>query len=185
MRLIVGLGNPGLRYRYTRHNVGFRCVDLMARRWGIPLSDRRARAVMGQGHHAGQDIVLAKPRTFMNNSSEGVAYLLTRFVAHPSDLVIIHDDLNLPLAKLRIRPDGSEGGHGGIRSIIDTLRTQAFPRVRVGIGHPPLGQDQVSYVLDRFTEVELPLITQAVETVVQVVDCLLEETIDAAMNRFN
>ena len=185
MHLIVGLGNPGLGYRSTRHNVGFRCVDLMARKWGVRLSDRRARAVLGQGHHAGQDVVLAKPRTFMNNSGEGVVSLLTRFAAQPSDLVIIADDMNLPVGKLRVRPGGSDGGHKGIRSIIDALGTEAFPRVRVGIGRPSSGRDQVSYVLGRTTEAEDPLIAQAVKWVVQAVDCLLTENIDVAMDRFN
>ena len=97
MCLIVGLGNPGPRYRSSRHNIGFRCLDLMAREWDIRLSDRRAKVVLGRGRRAGQEIVLAKPRTFMNNSGEGVAYLLTRFSAHPSELVVIYDDMELPL----------------------------------------------------------------------------------------
>jgi PTH1 family peptidyl-tRNA hydrolase len=185
MQLIVGLGNPGLQYRHSRHNIGFRCIELMAKRWGIPLSDRRAKAVIGQGHHAGHEIVLAKPRTFMNNSGEGIAYLLTRFGSHPSDLVIIHDDLDIPLSKLRIRPDGSDGGHRGVRSIINNLGTQAFPRIRVGISRPLMGQDQISYVLDRCTDEEMRVTTESIEMVVQAVDCILHETIDAAMNRFN
>ena len=185
MRLIVGLGNPGLGYRHSRHNAGFQCVELMARMWSIPLRDRRAKAVLGQGQRGGQDVVLAKPRTFMNHSGEGVAYLLTRFAARPSDLVVIYDDMSLPLGKLRVRPFGSDGGHNGIRSIIASLGTQAFPRIRVGIGQPPLGQDQVAYVLGRFTEAESTLISQAATLAVEVVDCLLEENIDEAMNRFN
>ena len=185
MRLIVGLGNPSLHYRHTRHNTGFRCVDLMARKWCIPLRDRRAKAVLGQGQRGGQDVVLAKPRTFMNHSGDGVAYLLTRFGAGPSDLVVIYDDMSLPLGKLRVRPTGSDGGHNGIRSIIATLGTQAFPRVRVGIGPLPLGQDPVAYVLGQFTGSESTLLSQTANLVVEAVDCLLEETIDAAMNRFN
>jgi len=153
--------------------------------WGISLSDRRAKAVLGQGQRGGQDVVLAKPRTFMNHSGEGVAYLLNRFAARPSDLVVIYDDMSLPLGKLRIRPIGSDGGHNGIRSIIATLGTQAFPRIRVGIGQPPLAQDQVAYVLGRFNEAESTLISQAATLVADVVACLLEENIDAAMNRFN
>lgn len=201
MRLIVGLGNPGPRYRYSRHNVGFQCVDLLARKWGIRLSERRAKAILGQGQRLGQDIVLAKPRTFMNNSGEGVAYLLTRFAARPSDLVIIYDDMALPVGKLRVRPGGSAAGHNGVQSIITTLKTQTFPRIRVGIGQPPLQQgfdqaqprdqgrlleqDQVAHVLGQFSAAEAPLISEAVKRVAEVVDCLLEESIDAAMNRFN
>ena len=185
MRIIIGLGNPGDRYRCTRHNIGFRCVDLMARQWDLPLSERRAKAVLGVGRHLEQDIVLAKPRTFMNNSGEGVAYLLTRFTAQPSDLITIYDDVALPLGKLRIRPAGSDGGHNGIRSIIAALKTQAFPRVRVGIGPPALDWDQVSHLLTRFTQEEAPVINQAVTRVLEAVDCLLAEDIQIAMNRFN
>ncbi len=185
MCLIVGLGNPGPRYRCSRHNIGFRCVDLMAREWSILLSERRAKAVLGQGRRAGREIVLAKPRTFMNNSGEGVAYLLTRFSANPSELIVIYDDMELPLGRLRIRPSGSDGGHNGVRSIIDTLQTQAFPRIRVGIGPPAPPDDSVSHVLGHFDEDETPAIAEAVKTVLAAADCLLEQDIDSAMNRFN
>ena len=185
IRLIVGLGNPGARYADTRHNLGFRCVDSMARQWGIPARDRRAKAVMGRGHHAGQDIVLAKPRTFMNNSGEGIAYLLTRFGAQPENLVIIYDDMELPLGQLRLRLSGSDGGHKGMRSIIDSLKTINFPRLRVGIGHPPEGIDVIEYVLSGFLVDESKVMDQAVKNVVAAADCLLEESIDVAMNRFN
>lgn len=185
MRIIVGLGNPGDKFRCTRHNIGFRCIDLMARQWGLLLSERRAKAVLGAGRHLEQDIVLAKPRTFMNNSGEGVAYLLTRFAAQPADLIVIYDEMALPLGKLRIRPAGSDAGHNGIRSIIMVLRTQAFPRIRVGIGPPALDRGQVSHVLTRFTPEETPIVDQAVDRVLAAVDCLLAEDIQVAMNRFN
>ena len=185
MRLIVGLGNPGTRYRSTRHNLGFRCLDRMALKWEIHSSDRRAKAVLGRGRHAGQEVVLAKPRTFMNNSGEGVVYLLARFGAQPSDLLIVYDDMELPLGRLRIRTSGSDGGHQGIRSIIAALKTQDFPRLRVGIGQPPPGHDPISHVLGRFSEEESTVIAKAVKKVVAAVDCLLEENIDVAMNRFN
>ena len=185
IRLIVGLGNPGARYAGTRHNLGFRCVDSMARRWGIPASDRRAKAVLGRGHHAGQEIVLAKPRTFMNNSGEGIVYLLTRFGAQPEDLVIIYDDMELPVGHLRLRLSGSDGGHKGMRSIIASLKTTNFPRLRVGIGHPPEGMDVVEYVLSRFLDDESTVMDRAVNNVVAAADCLLEESMAVAMNRFN
>ena len=185
MRLIVGLGNPGDRYQHTRHNVGFRCIDLMAREWGISLSERRAKAVLGRGNHLGQDVVLAKPRTFMNNSGEGVAYLLTRFGAKPDDLVVVYDEMDLPLGRMRLRPNGSPAGHNGIRSIIGELGTPNFARIRVGIGHPDLRGAQVSHVLNRFSEKEAPEIARVVKQVAEAVDCLLEESITVAMNRFN
>jgi PTH1 family peptidyl-tRNA hydrolase len=160
-------------------------MDLMSHQWGLPLSERRAKAVLRAGCHLEQDIVLAKPRTFMNNSGEGVTYLLTRFAAQPKDLIIIYDEMALPLGKLRIRPSGSDAGHNGISSIIAALGTQSFPRIRVGIGPPALGRGQVSHALTRFTEEEAPIIAQAVSRAVEAVDCLLTENIHVAMNRFN
>ena len=185
MRIIVGLGNPGPQYRCSRHNIGFRCVDLMSSRWGIALSERRPQAVLGRGIQLGQGIVLAKPRTYVNNSGEAVAYLLTRFPARPADLIVIHDEMDLPPGKLRIRPSGSAAGHNGIRSIIAALGTQDFPRIRVGIGRPPVDRDQIAHVLTRFTPDESPLIAEAVNNVFDAVECLLQEDISVAMNRYN
>ena len=185
MHIIVGLGNPGPRYRCTKHNVGFRCIDLLARRWGIRLSERRAKAVLGRGRHLEEDIVLAKPRTFMNNSGEGVRYLLDRFGVRTTELVIVYDDIHLPVGRLRMRARGSDGGHNGIRSIIAALKTQDFPRVRVGIGQPATAEEQVSHVLGRFGEDEAPLVAGSVKRVAQALDCLLEENIDVAMNYYN
>ena len=185
MRLIVGLGNPGVRYRSSRHNVGFRCLDSLATRWDIPTKDRRSKAVVGQGYHSGQEVVLAKPRTFMNNSGEGITYLLTRFRALPEDLVIIYDEMELPLGRLRIRAKGSGGGHNGMKSIIAALGTQDFPRIRVGIGPPPEGESSVPHVLGPFSGEEEAVVSRAVDRVLAAVERILEEGIDAAMSQFN
>ena len=185
MRIIVGLGNPGGRYAGTRHNIGFRCVDAIAQAWGIPISQRRAKAVLGIGRHLDQDVVLAKPRTFMNNSGEGVGYLLTRFSAQPSDLLVVYDEMALPLGRLRVRAAGSDAGHNGIRSIIDALNTQDFPRMRIGIGRPEQVGGNISHVLDRFSPEEEKVIAQMVEQVILAGECLLEENLDRVMNRFN
>ena len=185
MRLIVGLGNPGVRYRSSRHNVGFRCLDLLAKRWDIPTKDRRAKAVLGQGYHSGREVVLAKPRTFMNNSGEGITYLLTRFRAGPEDLVVIYDEMELPLGRLRIRSQGSDGGHNGMRSIIAALGTQDFPRIRVGIGPPAEGGGSVPHVLGPFSSEEEVVVSGAVDRVAAAVECIMEESIDAAMSQFN
>ena len=185
MLLVVGLGNPGLRYRDTRHNVGFRCVDAMSKKWGIPVKDRRSKAVLGTGRLAGREVVLAKPRTFMNNSGDAVSYLLTRFASKAEDLVIVYDEMELPLGRLRIRAAGSDGGHNGMRSIITSVKTEAFPRIRLGIGPTSDVQNFVPYVLGRFSKDEAGAVSQAVDNVVAAVECMLEENIDAAMNRFN
>ena len=185
MKVIVGLGNPGDRYRSTRHNVGFQCIDLLARRWGIDLKERRAKAILGRGRHLERDLVLAKPRTYMNLSGEAVNYLVARFGVKPADIVVIYDEMDLPVGKIRIRPGGSPAGHNGIRSIIGELHTQDFPRVRVGIGQPGAQGEQVSHVLNRFSDEEAPVISEVIQRVAEALDCLLEENITVAMNRFN
>ena len=185
MLLIVGLGNPGTRYRDTRHNAGFQCVDTLAHRWDIPVKERRPKTVLGVGRYGGHEVVLAKPRTFMNNSGEAIAYLLARFGGGPQSLVVIYDDMELAVGRLRIRPSGSDGGHNGMKAIISTLHTIQFARIRLGIGPPPEGQSSVRYVLGRFSPEEADLIAPAVDRVAEAVECLLEENIDVAMNRFN
>jgi PTH1 family peptidyl-tRNA hydrolase len=164
--------------------VGFRVVDLISREWGIRLGERRAKAVLGEGYHGGQQVILAKPRTFMNNSGEGVAYLLTRFGAKPGNLLVVYDEMALPTGKLRLRPEGSDAGHNGMRSIIQSVGTTAFPRLRVGIG-PPQGPDSVSHVLGRFSDEEKETIDEAVRQAVAATACMAEEDIDTAMSRFN
>ena len=185
MTLVVGLGNPGGRFAHSRHNVGFRCVDHMARKWGIKLVERRSKVVMGRGMVDEFPVVLAKPRTYMNNSGEGIAYLLSRFSASPQELLVVYDDMDLPLGVIRIRPGGSAAGHNGISSIIAVLSSQEFPRVRVGIGKSPEGLDAMDYVLGSFLPEERPAMDEAVAQVAQAVPCLLEEGMQAAMNRFN
>ena len=185
MRLIVGLGNPGTRYRLTRHNVGFQCVDALSHCWNIPVNQRRPKVVLGLGSRAGEEIVLAKPRTFMNLSGDGVEYLLTRFAARLEDLIVVYDDMMLPLGRIRIRGSGGDGGHKGMQSIIEKLNNKDFSRVWLGIGAPPPEEDPVDYVLGRFSEVESPLVATAVKSVPLALDCLLEEGLEAAMNRFN
>jgi len=185
MLLVVGLGNPGARYTSTRHNVGFRFIDLLARKGEIRLNDRRAKAVLGQGRIAGHEVVLAKPRTFMNNSGEGVEYLLARFRGRPSELLVVYDEMALPTGRIRLRASGSHAGHNGIRSIISAVQTNGFPRLRIGVGHPSNRGESVPHVLGKFSKEEEPLITQAVQDAVSAVQCMLEESIDVAMNRFN
>jgi len=183
-RIIVGLGNPGPRYRDTRHNVGFGCVDLLAERWGIVINDRRRTTVLGQGFHDGLPVALAKPRTFMNLSGESVAYLLARFGGRPEDLVIVYDEMALPLGRIRLRARGSDAGHNGIKDIIRTVRTIDFPRLRIGIGGPGMS-GSVDHVLGRFSDAEQPAANDAIGRAADAVECLLSEGIDIAMNRYN
>ena len=183
-RLIVGLGNPGPRYRDTRHNVGFGCVDLLAERWGIAINDRRRTTALGQGYREGLPVVLAKPRTFMNLSGESVAYLLARFGGRPTDLVVVYDEMALPVGRIRLRARGSDAGHNGIKDIIRTVRTVDFPRLRIGIGGPGMS-DSVGHVLGRFSDDETLAVNEAIGRAAEAVECLLSEGIDIAMNRYN
>ena len=185
MLIIVGLGNPGTRYVASRHNIGFRFVDLFAKKHEIRLNDRRSTVVIGQGEIDGNQIVLAKPRTFMNNSGQSIEYLLTRFRCNPSDLLIVYDEMALPAGRIRLRPQGSHAGHNGIRSIISSIQTDEFPRLRIGVGHPNQGESSIPHVLGKFSTEEEPLIAQAVQDAVEAVRCMLEMNIDLAMNRYN
>src|SRR6266478_9728253 len=136
MKLVIGLGNPGLQYERTRHNVGFRVVDKLAAKLGWKWAERRGRAVLASGTIGSEKVVLAKPLTFMNLSGEAVAELVRWYKVSPEDVLVVYDELDLPVGKIRLRAEGSAAGHNGLRDIIAHLHTNQFPRLRVGIGHP-------------------------------------------------
>ncbi|MHB0912037.1 MAG: aminoacyl-tRNA hydrolase [Armatimonadota bacterium] len=183
MKLIVGLGNPGREYHGTRHNVGFEVIDALAKRHRIQVRSRRGKALIGTGSIEGEPVILAKPTTFMNLSGQAVGDLARRHRLNAEDIVVICDDVNLPLGKLRIRAKGSAGGHNGLKSIIHSLGTQDFPRVRVGIGTPR--RDMVDHVLSRFARAERPAVQESVEAAANAVEAILKSGIEAAMNSFN
>ena len=186
MNLIIGLGNPGKAYADNRHNVGFRCINHFAKIHRISLDQRQCRAQLGIGEVAGTEIVLAKPRTFMNLSGMSVGLLVKRFQVPPSSILVIHDDLDLPLGKIRLQHKGSSGGHKGVGSIIACLGSQDFPRVRVGIGRPQAdNQDVIPYVLSDFSPEEKVVIETAIARVGEAILCLLTEGITIAMSRYN
>jgi PTH1 family peptidyl-tRNA hydrolase len=192
MKLIVGLGNPGRDYVNNRHNAGFKCVDLFAREHGISLTQRGARSKLGTGEIANTRIVLAKPQTFMNLSGEAVSALVRRYKLSPEDILVIHDDLDLPLGKIRIREKGSSGGHNGLKSIIARLGTRDFPRIRVGIapnessdGAAAPEVDAVEHVLSDFTDAEKTVMREVYLKVTAAIHCILAEGISAAMNKYN
>ena len=188
MKLIIGLGNPGKGYAGNRHNVGFQCLDYFARRHRIEIKERRwrdhsMRARFGTGEIDGAAVALAKPTTFMNLSGQAVSQLIHRFKAPAADIVVICDDMDLPVGKIRIRPQGGTGGHKGLASIISSIGSDAFTRIRVGIGRPD--NDEVSFVLSNFSPEDRRAIDQAIATVADAVDCILSEGVEAAMNRYN
>ena len=185
MKLVVGLGNPGERYARSRHNVGFMCMDAVAALAGIRLSERRATVVIGRGFIEREEVVLAKPRTFMNNSGEAISYLKARFPVSLSDLLIVYDDMDLPLGRIRIRASGSGAGQKGMGSIITALGSRDIPRIRIGIGRPLEDADEIKHVLGGFTAEEQPLIAEALSTARDAVMDVLRDGLERAMNLYN
>lgn len=192
MNLIMGLGNPGKAYVGNRHNVGFRCIDFLARGHGISLRQRKARSQLGVGMVLGTKVALAKPQTFMNLSGEAAAALKRRYRLRDECLLVVHDDLDLPLGRIRIRERGGAGGHRGVESVIDRLGSQDFPRLRVGIaslggedGSPRGEVDAIDHVLSDFTAEEMVTIRKVYADVGAAIECLLTGGIVAAMNKYN
>ena len=193
MNLIIGLGNPGRGYANNRHNIGFMCLSHFARTQGIRFDKKQGKARVGTGEVAGSKVVLARPQTYMNLSGEPVGYFLKRFGINFNNLLVIHDDLDLPLGKLRIRQGGGSGGHKGIESIISCLGSQDFVRLRVGIGRPMAAEgsseisdaDIIAYVLSDFPAHEKRLITSVIPEVSEAIYYLLAQGLTAAMNKYN
>lgn len=182
--LIVGLGNPGRKYARNRHNAGFLTVDRLARRHGLTFARRKSKARIAEGKIAGQRAILAKPQMYMNLSGEPVA-MLARFFKVPRDrMLVVYDDLDLPLARLRLRPDGGSGGHKGLESIIQRLGTQVFPRLRIGIGRPAHG-DPMDFVLQDFSADEWAEMEAALDRAVKAIERWLAHGTDVTMNIFN
>jgi PTH1 family peptidyl-tRNA hydrolase len=184
--LIVGLGNPGSRYTGTRHNIGFACLEHLAARHGLAFSRKRNQAQVAEGQIAGERVVLAQPLTYMNLSGQAVSGLRSWYKIDPAEeLLVIYDDLDLPFGRLRLRQRGSAGTHNGMKSIVGQLGNQVFPRLRVGIDHPPAGWDTVGYVLGRFTADEAASLPDIYDRVADAVEVILREGFVAAMNKYN
>lgn len=182
---IIGLGNPGKEYRYTRHNFGYTALDAIAKELGIRISMRRVRGILGEGEIDGKKLILLKPTTFMNLSGLSVKALMSRYSIKPKDLLVISDEFNLPLGTIRIRRSGSSGGHKGLASIIGEIGTEEFPRLRIGIGPVPSDVDPIDFVLQKFTPEEYRLVPKILESVRDAVLLLLQNGIEMAMNRYN
>lgn len=183
--MIVGLGNPGPRYARNRHNIGFQCVDLLAQRARLNFDRVQFRASLGMGEVAGVRVLLAKPQTFMNLSGQAVVPLLRYYKVEPADMLVLYDELDLPLGRLRLRAEGGAGGHNGMKSIIGQLGSQTFARLRIGIGRPPGRMEPADYVLQDFTneqEIEMAFVRPRV---VEGIVTWLRDGIDAAMNQLN
>ncbi len=183
--LIVGLGNPGREYRSTRHNVGFMVVDGLCQAFAIRLARLQSKALVGTGSWNSRKIILAKPQTFMNLSGQPVSSLMRFYKIPPEQLLVIHDDLDLPVGTLRMRPGGGSAGQKGLGSIIAQLGTESFPRLRIGIGRPPGQMDAADYVLEDFLLAEKELLPQVLSRAVEAVQDFIEFGLEHAMNAFN
>lgn len=185
MKLIVGLGNPTAKYEGTRHNVGFEVIDSLVEKYNIPLDVMKHKGIYGKGKIEGQTVILLKPMTFMNLSGESVSEVANYYKIPAEDVIVIYDDINLDVGRLRIREKGSAGGHNGIKNIIAHLGTEEFPRIRVGVGMKPPRMDLADYVLSRFSEDDQALMNQGYERACEALKLLLVDDIPQAMNKYN
>ena len=186
MKLIVGLGNPGIEYQFTPHNLGFLTIDRIANNLGVEVRNRQCRALTARAVIAGRPVILAKPETFMNLSGLSVRELLAEYQADvKSDLIVIYDELDLPLGTIRIRQRGSSAGHNGMESILGALGTDEFLRIRLGVAPDRKVTDGVKFVLTPFRKAQLKVVDEVLDTAAEAVEVILKEGPAAAMNRFN
>jgi len=183
--MIVGLGNPGLRYRHYRHNVGFMVIDALAKQLDLKLKKAKSKALIVETRYEGKSLILVKPQTFMNLSGKSVAPLVRFFKVPLENLVIIHDDLDIPLGTIRIRPGGGTGGQQGVKSILNELGDRQVPRLRVGISRPPGRMDPADYVLQDFSSAEKDELEDVLERSSKALLMILNEGLEKAMTCFN
>ena len=177
IKLVVGLGNPGREYERTRHNVGWWVIDELSERLGFSLNREKFKGLYGETRVNDRKVIFLKPLTYMNRSGESVSQFVRFFKLKPSEVLLIYDDLDLPLGKVRFREKGSSAGHRGVQSVIEALGTQEIPRIKIGIGRPATKEEVVDYVLSPFSEEELPQIEEAVKRAADCVEALLREGI--------
>lgn len=184
MKIFVGLGNPGKKYQNNRHNVGFMAIDYIAAAWGIEVTKNQFSGLYGEGFVGTEKVALLKPQTYMNLSGQSVRSCADYFGVDDEDIVVLYDDMDIACGTMRIRAQGSAGGHNGMKSIISHLGTQAFPRFRIGIDRP-INQSVVDYVLDDFYKVQMELITELLPEVERAATMFVKEDIVKVMNDFN
>ena len=184
MKIIVGLGNPGIRYRMSRHNIGFQVVDRLAQISHLSIHTKRFKSLYGTGRIDSQQVILAKPITYMNRSGEAVKKATDFFQLGVEDLVVVHDDMDLPFGTLRFKRRGGDGGHQGLRSIIELTGENNFLRLKVGIGRPPQGMDPAEYVLKAFDKIEQDHLYLTLSQAAESLRVMLSEGLEMAMNQF-
>ena len=185
MKIIAGLGNPGAEYAQTKHNVGFMLVDALAERLNAPAWKEDFFSAITEVRIAGEKVFLVKPLTYMNNSGEALGPMLSYYKTDADDLVVVHDDMDIPVGTVRIRKKGSSGGHNGIKSILTHVGSEDFARVRIGIGRPPAGWTVINHVLAPFSSEDAPKIRAAIDYLLPAVECIVADGVDLAMNKYN
>lgn len=183
--IIAGLGNPGLKYSNTRHNVGFDTIDFLAYKHDIKVTKVKHKALLGEGKIGGKKVMLVKPQTFMNLSGESIREILEWFKVPSSRVIIIYDDIDLSIGKIRLRAKGSSGTHNGMKSIIYQIQTDDFPRIRIGIDKPPANWDLADYVLGRFGTEERKVVNESITNAAEAAAAIVEQGIEKAMNLYN
>jgi len=181
--MIIGLGNPGIRYEWTRHNIGFQVVDRLASLNHITIGSRRYKTLYGKGSIGTQPVILAKPLTFMNLSGDSIRKIVDYFEVGMEDLIVVHDDLDLPVGRIRIKRRGGDGGHQGIRSIIESLGVNNFLRLKIGIGRPPKGKEAAEYVLEPLDETQRSEFEGILSPAAESLEVIILQGVDMAMNR--
>ncbi len=186
MYIIAGLGNPGRKYMHTRHNSGYEAVDILADKYGIRVENEKFHALTGTGVIEGQKVMILKPLTYMNASGESIRAACEFYKLDPEeDLIVLYDDISLPVGALRVRAKGSAGGHNGIKSVIAQLGTQIFKRIKIGVGEKPEGWDLVDYVLGQFPEDEQGIMKESFARAGEAAAMLLNEDVEKVMNQYN
>ena len=183
MFLIVGLGNPGKQYENTRHNVGFDVIDIISKEYNIPVNREKFKGTYGEGVILGKKVILLKPKTFMNLSGESIREIVNFYKIDINNIIVIYDDISLDTGRLRIRPQGSSGGHNGIKSIISNLVTEEFIRIKIGVGHPQF--DLIPHVLGRFSKEDRKVVEDTMMVAVSSVEAIIGTGIEDAMNKYN
>ena len=183
--MIAGLGNPGAEYAQTKHNVGFMLLDTLAKHLEAPEWKTKRDVLVTETRIGAEKALLVKPLTYMNDSGRAIGPLLTWYKLRPEDLIVAHDDMDIPVGMIRIRKKGSAGGHNGMKSVLYHMQDENFPRVRIGIGRPPVGWTVIKHVLTPFSPDDRILIDEVIDRLVPAVDCIVRDGVDLAMNRFN
>ncbi len=185
IKVIIGLGNPGSKYDNTKHNIGFDVIDYISHQYNISINKVKFKSIIGEGKIDGERVILVKPQTYMNLSGESVREIIEWYKLPVGNIIIIFDDIDLNMGKIRVRPKGSAGSHNGMKSVIYQIQDDNFPRIRIGIGRPPEGWDLADYVLSKFGADDRKIMDESVKNAAKAVEIIIKSGVDSAMNLIN